>query len=196
MRISVIVPAYNEGGYIAETLSSLNRARDCVEAAGAAAVEIIVVDNASSDSTADLAGSHGAKVVYEPVRSVSKARNTGASVASGDVLAFIDADTGVREGLLLRIASEVIDNGCIGGAVQLQYAPKRRVIRWYLSGWRLLARIAGMAQGAVQFCTTEAFHAIRGYDERLYMGEDVDFHWRLGRYARRTGSRLCMWSGL
>src|SRR5262249_34304051 len=196
MRISVIIPAYNEGGYIAETLSSLNRARDCVEAAIDATVEIIVVDNASPDSTADVARSHGARVVYEPVRSVAKARNTGASAASGDVLTFIDADTTVREALLLRIGTEVKRNGCIGGSVELQYTPRRRVIRWYLWGWRLLARITRMAQGGVQFCTTEAFRAIRGYDESLYMGEDVDFYWRLGRYGRRAGRRLCVLSGL
>ena len=68
-------------------------------------------------------------------------------------------------------------------------------MRLYLSGWRLLASVAGMAQGGVQFCTSEAFQAIKGYDERLYMGEDVDFYWRLRRYARQTGRGLCVLSG-
>jgi len=194
MRISVIVPAYNESGYIAETLSRLNSARECVEAGRNATVEIVVVDNASSDSTAELARSLGAIVVFEPIRSIAKARNTGTRAASGDVLVFIDADTTVHEGLLLRIASEVNRNGCIGGAVEIHYAPRRRVMRLYLSGWRLLAKISGMVQGGVQFCTTRAFQAIGGYDERLYMGEDVDFYWRLGRYARRTRGRLCVLS--
>jgi glycosyltransferase involved in cell wall biosynthesis len=192
MRISVIIPAYNEERYIDRTLSSLCRARDCAEAGGEASVEIIVVDNGSSDGTADLGESHGAKIVFEPVRSVATARNAGASAALGQVLVFIDADTLVPDMLLSRIAAAVKHKRCLGGSSQVRYAPTRRFIRWYLSAWRLLAKITGMAQGAVQFCTAEAFRAIRGYDEGLYMGEDVDFYWRLGRYARRAGSRLCV----
>ena len=194
MRISVIVPAYNERAYIAETLSSLNRAGVCLEAATDATVEIIVVDNGSSDGTAKIARGHRVKVVFEPVRSIAKARNSGARAASGDMLAFIDADTTVGERLLLMIVEKVIDKGFVGGSVQLRYASRRRLVRLYLWGWRLLARVAGMAQGGVQFCTTEAFHAIGGYDERLYMGEDVDFYWRLRRYGRRVGSGLCLLS--
>ena len=196
MKILVVVPAYNESAYIGETLSRLNSAKEYVEGASEATVEIIVVDNDSSDGTGEIAQAHGARVVLERVRNVARARNTGATASSGDVLTFIDADTTVQESLLLRIASEVADNGLLGGAVQLRYSPRRRLMRLYLSGWRLLASIAGMAQGGVQFCTSEAFHAIHGYDERLYMGEDVDFFWRLRRYARQTGSGLCVLSGL
>jgi glycosyltransferase involved in cell wall biosynthesis len=192
MRISVIIPAYNESALIVETLNSLNRARDYVEARGEVSIDIIVVDNGSSDTTAELARGHGARVLFEPVRNVSRARNVGACSASADVLAFIDADTIVPETLLSRIAQEISNRRCLGGSAQIRYAPTRPVIRWYLSAWGLLAKILGMRQGAAQFCTAGAFHAICGYDERLYMGEDVDFYWRLARYARRTGSRLAL----
>jgi len=194
MKISVVVPAYNESAYIGETLSRLNSAKEYVEGASEATVEIIVVDNDSSDGTGEIAEAHGARVVLERVRNVARVRNTGATASSGDVLTFIDADTMVQESLLLRIASEVADHGLLGGSVQLRYTPRMRLMRLYLSGWRLLASIAGMAQGGVQFCTSEAFQAIQGYDERLFMGEDVDFYWRLRRHARRTGSGLCVLS--
>jgi glycosyltransferase involved in cell wall biosynthesis len=196
MTISVIIPAYNESAYILETLGSLNEARDCVEATGEASVEMIVVDNGSSDRTADLAASHGARVIFEPVRSVARARNAGARAASGKVLVFVDADTIVPSTLLSRIAHEISGNSSVGGAARARCTPRRPVIRWYLTCWRLLAKTTGMAQGATLFCTAEAYYAIRGYDERLYMGEDVDFYWRLGRYARRTGRRLCVLNDL
>ena len=47
-----------------------------------------------------------------------------------------------------------------------------------------------MAQGAVQFCRRDAFSAVGGYDESIYMGEDVDFYWRLGKLARSQGRRV------
>jgi glycosyltransferase involved in cell wall biosynthesis len=196
MKISVVIPAYNESAYIPETLNRLNRAKECVEAAGDASVEIIVVDNGSSDDTGELARRHGATVVFEPAKNIARARNRGALAASGDVLIFVDADTTVAETIFINMVRRVIGKGGIGGSVQVRYAPRRRVIRLYLLCWRLLARISGMVQGAVQFCTAEAFRAIRGYDERLYMGEDVDFYWRLRRYARRTGNELCVLSSI
>src|SRR5258705_286541 len=42
-----------------------------------------------------------------------------------------------------------------------------------------------MAQGATQFCRRDLFFVLNGYDETLFMGEDVDFHWRLKRIAKR-----------
>jgi hypothetical protein len=48
-----------------------------------------------------------------------------------------------------------------------------------------------MAQGAAQFCRRESFLALGGYDETIYMGEDVDFYWRMRRAARRGGRRVC-----
>jgi glycosyltransferase involved in cell wall biosynthesis len=196
MRISVIIPAYNEERYLLATLRSLNAARECVEAVGKASVEIIVIDNDSSDRTADVAASQGATVIFQPVRSVARARNAGASAASGDVFVFVDADTVVPPALLSRIVGEISVNACAGGVAPVRCGAGRRIIRWYLWGWRLLAKVTGMAQGATQFCTAEAYQAIRGYDETLFMGEDVDFYWRLSRYARRGGRRLCVLNDL
>jgi hypothetical protein len=60
----------------------------------------------------------------------------------------------------------------------------------YLQLWRLAGRWAHMAQGAAQFCKRSAFSAVAGYDESLYMGEDVDFWFRLRRYADTVGGRV------
>jgi glycosyltransferase involved in cell wall biosynthesis len=196
MKISVVIPAYNESAYLVETLRSLARAADWLDTTGKACLETVVVDNDSSDNTADLAASHGARVIFEPVKSVAKARNVGANAASGDVLLFVDADTIVPTYLLSAVSDQINGCRCIGGAAPVRYAPRRRIIRWYLTCWRLLAKTTGMVQGATIFCTAQAYHAIRGFDERLYMGEDVDFYWRLRRYASRSGRSLCLLSDM
>ena len=191
MSISVIVPAYNEERYLGETLKSIQRAKEFALKNGALPIEIIVVDNDSTDSTSDLARSCGASVVKEPKRNIASVRNAGASVAKGGVLVFIDADTIVPEELLWRIREVMASPPCLGGAVDIDYRPAGTLVKIYLQLWRMLGKLAGMAQGATQFCRREVFVSMRGYDESLYMGEDVDFHWRLKQLAKRQTGHVC-----
>ncbi len=60
----------------------------------------------------------------------------------------------------------------------------------YLRYWRQLARLTGMVQGATQFCRRSAFESVGGYDENVWMGEDVDFFWSLKKLAKETGQRV------
>lgn len=92
--ISVVVPAYNAIGYLARCLEPLG------QSPGA---EVIVVDDGSSDGTADLARSLGAKVVELP-RNMGRgpARNAGAAAASHDWLLFVDADVVIHGDTLDR----------------------------------------------------------------------------------------------
>lgn len=185
MLISVVIPAFNEEGYLGETLASLNRAKAFLQGEGGLPAEIIVVDNDSDDSTADVARALGAAVARETQHNVAKVRNTGAKLSNGDVLVFVDADTVVPDKLLSRIVEAMSDATCFGGAVDTDYRPMKPTVRVYLQFWRVIAKLAGMAQGATQFCRRDVFFAMNGYDETLFMGEDVDFHWRLKRIAKR-----------
>jgi glycosyltransferase involved in cell wall biosynthesis len=153
--------------------------------------EIIVVDNGSTDSTANIALSSGAKVINESQRNIARARNAGANGASGDLLVFVDADVSVPESLLCRITEAMKDEGCVGGAVDTNYQPDKLLVKIYLRAWRLLGKLAGMAQGATQFCRRDIFVRLRGYDETMYMGEDVNFYWRLKRFAKPHHFRVC-----
>jgi len=72
----------------------------------------------------------------------------------------------------------------------LLHKPASRFLRFYLAVWRRLGKTLGMAQGAAQFCSRQAFHALDGYDESQHMGEDVDFYWRLKKLARRGGGHV------
>ncbi len=190
MLISVVIPAFNEEAYLGTTLASLGRAAALLLKTRAVPAEIIVVDNDSTDSTAEVARAFGAAVVKEALHNVSKVRNTGAASARGDLLVFVDADTVVPDELLCRIAEAFAEPGCAGGAVDTDYRPAKLASRIYLQSWRVAGRLAGMAQGATQFCRREAFAALGGYDEALFMGEDVDFYWRLKGYAKRRGRRV------
>ena len=104
----------------------------------------------------------------------------------GDVLVFVDADVNMPDTLLDAIHEAMSDPACVGGGVDVDYRPKRLSMRLYLRAWRLLGRLSGMAQGATQFCRKSVFEQVGGYDEKAWIGEDVDFYWSLKRYAKRT----------
>ena len=194
--LSVIVPAFNERAYLPAPLQHLDAAARRLDAVGDADVEIVVVDNASTDGTGDLARHAGARVIGEAEHNIARVRNAGAASTVHDVLVFVDADTLVPPELLLAIGEAMSDLACAGGAVDTLYRPRRAVLRAYLSIWRAIGLVGGMAQGACQFCRRSAFQALGGYDETQYMGEDVDFHWRLKKLARRRGWRTCFIRGL
>ena len=189
MNITVILPAYNEESYLAATLDSIQAASTILSANTTARVEIIVVDNNSTDATASVAIRKSARVVHEPEQGISKARNTGARYAAGDVLVFIDADVIVPPALLEEIYTAMSNPVCVGGGVAVDYQPKRLSMRLYLRAWKLLGQLLGMVQGATRFCRKSVFETIGGYDETAWIGEDVDFYWALKRLAKeRNGS--------
>ena len=178
--ISVIIPAFNEERYLPATLQAVAKSAQAMNA------EVIVVDNNSTDSTANIARAHGARVVTEPIHNIARVRNTGAAAAQGDILVFLDADTIIPAELLPRIRHLFATSACTGGAVDIEYRPKKRIIRLYLAAWRMLGRIANLAQGATQFCYRDTFTVLHGYNESLYMGEDVDFYARLRKHGPVT----------
>ncbi len=187
--ISVIIPAFNEGTYIPETLDRLNVAEQHFKAAADATVQILVVNNASTDRTAEIAKSAGAAVIHESEHNIARVRNAGAANAMHDVLVFLDADTLVPPELLLRIARTLMDPGCVGGAVDCLHQANSLLMRSYLKFWRVFGFMCGAAQGGCQFCRKIVFQELGGYDETWYMGEDVDFYWRMKRLARKRGLR-------
>ncbi len=185
--VSVIIPAFNEANYIPETLNRLAAAEQRFKSVADAAVQILVVDNASTDRTAEIAQHAGATVIYESEHNIARVRNAGAAKASHDVLVFLDADTLVPPELLLKVARTMTNPICIGGAVDCLHQSNRISMRTYLKFWRILGLILGAAQGACQFCRGSMFQELGGYDETWYLGEDVDFYWRMKRLARQRG---------
>jgi len=154
--------------------------------------QVIVVDNASTDATAGIARGLGAQVVAESRQGVAFARNAGGRAARTPLLVWVDADTAIPGELLRRIVDECVDARVVGGGVETRHRPRRALVALWLTLWRLGARSLRMVQGSVQFCRRSAFEELGGYDERLFMGEDVDFAWRLQRLARSAGGRFVL----
>jgi glycosyltransferase involved in cell wall biosynthesis len=92
MKLSIIIPAFNEEKRIGACLGSVRSAL-AANARPDLETEVIVADNNSTDATAEIARHEGTCVVFEPVNQISRARNAGARVATGDWLLFIDADS-------------------------------------------------------------------------------------------------------
>src|SRR5258705_5823990 len=96
-RFSIVIPCFNEAGYVTDALLSL-RKQDLD-----GAYEVIVVDNNCTDDTADIARDLGARVVVEPVPGVCNARQRGTEAALGEIVVSADADTAYGKDWLSRI---------------------------------------------------------------------------------------------
>jgi glycosyltransferase involved in cell wall biosynthesis len=202
MRLSVIVPAFNEERYLPRSLSSVRQAALAFgDAFPGETIEVIVVDNGSTDQTATVAREHGAMVIPEGRRGIAVARNTGAAAAHGEILVFLDADYRVLPSFLARIAGRYADDASMAGAgvrVALEPTEIDPITRSIAAGALLvLRRTRSMSFGVASF-RRECFDALRGYDESLYALEDVEIlqrlasprHRRLGRY--RVLSDVCV----
>ncbi len=185
---SFIIPAYNEELLLPRTLASLKESLRGKELSW----EIIVVDNNSSDRSAQVALEHGATMtVFESANSISKARNAGARAASGKLLAFIDADTCVSSALLEEMLLEMASGKLCGGGARLAFdAELPHVARFSTWLWNGVAPLLGFAAGSFSFCLKEAFDELGGFDEKLYAAEDVDFSRRLKSWGRRRKLRF------
>src|ERR1035437_7029417 len=92
MKLSLIIPAYNEEKYIGACLEH------AIKNSKGKFSEIIVIDNASTDKTAEVARKfNGVKVIKENEKGLTKARQRGYKESTGDILAYIDADTKMPE---------------------------------------------------------------------------------------------------
>lgn len=167
--LSFVVPAHNEESLIGDTLAVL---RHSAEALGVP-FEIIVVDDVSTDRTAEIAREQGATVIAVDKRQIAAVRNAGATVARGETLIFVDADTHVPAATLAA-AMRALDNGAIGGGATLTLDPGspmwgRIAIAMTIS----VIRLARWAPGCFVFVRRGAFEAIGGFDERYFATEEI-----------------------
>lgn len=189
IRLSVIVPAFNEEKLIASSLASI-WAAIAEGGGGDVEVELIVVDNACTDRTAVLAAARGARVVHEPVRQIARARNAGAAVASGAWLLFIDADSWPSGALLREALACMRDRRVVGGGSTVRARDVPFPLSAVSAAWNVISRICGWAAGSFLFCRAEAFGAVGGFDRELYVGEEIDLSRRLKRWGQARGQRF------
>lgn len=179
VRVSVVIPAYDEADYLPAALASLAQ-QDCP-----GGFEVIVVDNGSTDDTAAVAGQAGARVLHQPQRGVCAARQLGTVAARGEIVVSTDADTVHPPGWLHRLASR-FDDDVVAVAGPCRYANPP----WWAAVFPPLhfaAVAAGYAwTGRIGYVTATnlAFRRDQfpGYNTRLTQGGDeVDLLRRLRR---------------
>jgi hypothetical protein len=181
--ISFVVPVRDDAARLARCLASIRAA------AGDGAAELVVVDNGSSDGSADVAAAAGAVVLSRPALGVSTLRNLGAAAAKGDLLAFVDADHELDPGWLEAARSVLADPTVAAAGAQYRApSPGTWVQRCYD---RLRKRqpechdVDWLPSGNLVVRRTW-FNSVGGFDTGLDTCEDVDFCRRL----RASGGRV------
>lgn len=179
-RISIIIPMYNEARHIARTLQA---ARQAAEAANVEC-ELIVVDNGSDDQGPDIARQFGAQVLVLPGLLIGALRNRGAAIASGEWLAFIDADVEMPENWLKLLLD--LESGGQADVIGLDlHTPAEAP--WYADAWqRRTLRPDTQPLHVAQWLPTcnllmrrRWFDKVVGFNEQLRTGEDKELTMRL-----------------
>jgi glycosyltransferase involved in cell wall biosynthesis len=181
--ISIVVPAFNEEKLIESSLQSIRSAALKFAEFGWDH-EIIVCDNNSSDRTGEIARAQGARVVFEPVNQISRARNAGAAAANGQWLVFVDADSSPSAELFAEMAARIQSGRCLGGGATIEFD---QTVRWAIGVvriWSWLSRWQRWMAGSFIFCETGAFRALGGFSEELFVAEEINFSKRLKELAR------------
>ena len=196
LPISVVIPAHNEAKYLPDTLAALKR----VTAKIGVVAQIIVVNDASTDRTAELAREQGVQVVDVELRNIGAVRNAGAEMAVHERLFFLDADTELPEKTLID-AMKALDKGAAGGGAHVTIPDAETIPflkRMMFYGMRTVWQVIGRwAAGCFMFCRTDDFRDFGGFDETFFAAEELFFSnevrkrglFRLVRHPVVTSSR-------
>ena len=169
--ISIIIPTFNEEKNIGDLITYLQR---CVKHKPA---ELLVVDGGSTDSTCEIVKSTGAKLVHAPKPGRSKQMNYAASVATGDILYFVHADTQPPKDFYSAITTQInADNeaGCFTSIFDWNHPFLRfcnffsRLPFWFCRGG-----------GQTLYVKKSLFNKLNGFDETMILMEEYEFISRL-----------------
>lgn len=189
MKISIVVPAFNEEKFLGETLARIKAASGVFEQTGWE-YELIVCDNNSNDRTAETARFAGAIVVFEPVNHISRARNSGAAAATGDWLVFVDADSHPSRALFADVAKEIQSGNCIAGGATFCWDQKHFIFELMMPILNVGFRWRRLIHGPFIFIQTAVFRKLGGFSTETFSGEDWELSRRLQKLAKETGKRF------
>lgn len=178
-ELSFIVPAHNEETLLAGTLECVKAAAD----SSGRSYEILVVGDASTDGTAEIARAHDCRLVQVNLRQIAAVRNAGARQAAGEILVFVDADT-ILPAKTLSAAIDAIKSGAVGGGAKLSFHGQTPSWVHVISPLvNLTCRWARLPPGCFLFARKDAFAAIGGFDERYFAAEE----WVLSQALKSQG---------
>lgn len=211
MKLSIVIPAYNEEAFVGKCLESIA----AEQARGSFDVEIVVVNNASVDRTGEVARSFSfVRVVDESRKGLVRARQTGYEASTGDLVANVDADTLMPEGWIKRVFKEFeADPNLVALSGPYIYYDLSFITNWSVLFWYRMGKIIGffntlitrrsetMLQGGNFVLRRSALEQAGGFDLNFdFYGEDsaiarkmssqgkVKFTFRLPMYT--SGRRL------
>jgi len=182
--LTIVVPAYNEEKYLGDCL----RAIVAETKASAATIEIIVIDNASTDGTAEVARTFAnVRVVHEEAKGLTRAREAGLRAAQGDLLAYVDADTRMPRGWVATVLTTFGKNPkivCVSGPYEYYDISKTLTVLiwlyWHFLAYPIYLGIGYMAVGGNFAIRKSAMEKVGGFDQTIsFYGEDTDLARRL-----------------
>lgn len=195
MKLSIVIPAYNEEAYVGKCLASIA----AEQARGHFEMETIVVNNASTDQTGDVARTFPfARVIDEPQKGLVRARQTGYETSSGELVANVDADAVLPEGWVKKVMEEFSANPklvALSGPYIYYDLPVllNAVIRfWYWMGKGIsllntlvTGRSGTLLQGGNFILRRSALEKAGGFDLNFdFYGEDTAIARRMGSQGR------------
>lgn len=198
MKLSLIVPVYNRPDEVRELLLSLQAQQYCL-------YELIIVEDGSTLSSRDVVAELGSslpQVQYIETSNggPSRARNIGASQATGDYLIFLDSDVVLPPRYLIAVEEGIALGGydAFGGPDKASpdFTPMQRAINYAMTSTLTTGGIrGGKAKGMESFkprsfnlgCRRELYMRLGGFDEGMRFGEDIDFSLRLLESGARVG---------
>ena len=205
IRLSFVIPAYNEERYLGGCLESiLSQTRDLT-----VPTEIIVVNNASTDNTRQVALSYpGVRVVDEPRKGLTCARQAGFAASSGSLIANVDSDCRLTPGWITRVLAEFDSEPTLaafsGPLVYYDLTPQQRTLVrvFYMTAFltyvinRHILRVGSMVQGGNFVLNRCALEVIGGFNLNIsFYGEDTDIARRLNAVGKvRFSFNLKMFS--
>lgn len=189
--ISLVIPAYNEQDYLGPCLDAV------LANAHGRFLEIIVVDNASTDRTAEVAAARpGVRVIREERKGVTRARQRGYLESKGDIIAFFDADTRMPAGWVEQVlkAFSNQDLGCLSGPYRYYDMSALQRFWVFLYFW-VLAIPSSLAFGYLviggNFAVRRSvMDKINGFDTDIeFYGDDADIARRAHKHSKVKFSR-------
>lgn len=187
--ISIVVPAFNEEKLLGASLDAVKTA--ATQAFGAAGLqwELMVCDNNSTDRTGEIARASGAKVVFEPINQIGRARNTGAAAAAGAWLLFIDADSQPSPALLEEAAKLTRRGDVLLAGATMRPDEGGAMFHFCCGVWNLASRLRRLVAGSFILVRADAFREVGGFDLKFFAGEEIDLALRLQKTVGRRERR-------
>jgi len=172
--VALVIPAFNEERYLAQTLAAVRNALAQVDGEdGPAGRAVVVVDDRSTDSTARVARAGGATVVPGTHGGIGAARNLGVRSTDAALVVFVDADTIIPSTALATVV-ELHRRGVKAMAIPGVYESDRTSVALLFKLWAWYAPRHDLTQGIFQAFDRALFDSLGGYREDLRMAEDTD----------------------